>query len=161
MSTRIGTCYFVSRQHAVAYYAQQDTDAAEVDRKIADKEIVVGAELPAILPGDEHDTDADGRRWIIEPYWLTPGAPNLDAMPESEVQAFAERIRCGITAMSLRLFANKSRIGSLAATDKLQRYATTTSRAMWHRLRGNIQQATAHESDCEQIYNSLPKWARW
>lgn len=38
----IGTCYFPSRNSAIHYYKSQLFDAIEVDRKIAEGEIIIG-----------------------------------------------------------------------------------------------------------------------
>lgn len=40
-------------------------------------------------------------------------------------------------------------------------YAITKARAMECRADGNIDEALAHERQCERLYRGLPAWARW
>lgn len=44
--TKIGTSFFQSMRSALAYYANCGTDAAEVKRKVADREITIGTPPP-------------------------------------------------------------------------------------------------------------------
>lgn len=45
--------------------------------------------------------------------------------------------------------------------DRLASYARTKAKAMRHRSKGDINTATKFEDSCEQLYKSLPEWARW
>lgn len=50
----IGTSHFISRAAAIRYYRPYGTDAAEVDRKLADGEIHIGKPegTASIIPGE-------------------------------------------------------------------------------------------------------------
>lgn len=63
MSTRIGTNHFISFAAAVKYYAMYGCDVAEVQRKIADKEIAIGK--PADKGGGI-GIDSDGLYYYVD-----------------------------------------------------------------------------------------------
>lgn len=88
------------------------------------------------------------------------GAPNLDAMPATELRAFAARIAADPRAMALALFPARPR-GYLRATRRLRTYADYKALAMSLRERGQITGALHEEAYCERIYNNLPAFARW
>jgi hypothetical protein len=71
--------------------------------------------------------------------------PNLDAMDESDLLAFAKMNRK----------ARKQH------TRELAHYADTKASAMQHRSRGNIEAALLYEDLCERIYRRLPEHCRW
>ena len=77
MATRYGTHYFVSRAAAVKYYKSQESDAAEVSRKIKDGEIAIGR--PELPTGCRLLTDEDGRLHIEEWDGTWPGNAALTA----------------------------------------------------------------------------------
>ncbi len=59
---RIGTSHFISRHHAVRYFAKQNETAADVDAKI--KEGVISIGRPETLVTERCSVDSDGRYWI-------------------------------------------------------------------------------------------------
>lgn len=63
--------------------------------------------------------------------------PNLDDIPTSERKVFAV------------IFAS------------LADYCTAKTTAEAHRKAGLIDAAMKCEKECERIYETLPKWARW
>jgi hypothetical protein len=52
----------------------------------------------------------------------------------------------------------KERIGDLQGIAK---YCSLKADAMELRLKGNIPLAARFEDHCEQVYKTLPKWAKW
>lgn len=56
--TKIGTGNFKTIQHAIRYYEKQGIDETEVARRIADKEIEIGAKS---LRGKLFNWDSEGR----------------------------------------------------------------------------------------------------
>ena len=62
---------------------------------------------------------------------------NLDAMDESEL------------------------LGARDTFITLANYCTRKRRAMEFRVAGRIAAAQLYEQECQEIYDSLPDWARW
>lgn len=87
-------------------------------------------------------------------------APNLDAMPQAELAAFAERIKQAPRTQAHVLFPTRPP-GYLKATYDLQRYAELKETAMGFRERGAIEAARHYESACDALYDCLPDFARW
>ena len=88
--------------------------------------------------------------------------PNLDAMTDEELQAFANQ-------MELRhifewLYApeyDNERERFLITTAKLCYYAKNAIEARRMRLQGHINAALTYEEVCQSTYEALPMWARW
>jgi hypothetical protein len=59
-----------------------------------------------------------------------------------------------------KLFPTKPR-GYVTATVDLSHYASNKSTAIQCRLTGQIQAALIYETICENIYKTLPSFARW
>lgn len=62
-STTTGTAHFINRAAAIAYYADYGSDAADVDRKISEAEIHIGA--PQVKAGESLVLLDNGRRYGI------------------------------------------------------------------------------------------------
>lgn len=88
------------------------------------------------------------------------GAPNLDAMPRSELQSFCRAIQLAPHVEARKLFPSKPR-GYTMATKRLRAYATNIIEAQCFRERGEITAALEYEAVCERIYQRLPTFARW
>lgn len=63
MKITVGTNHFRSRDAAVAYYSAYGFDGPEVDRKIAEGDIVIGP--PALKPGETLSTIDLNRRYAV------------------------------------------------------------------------------------------------
>lgn len=63
MTTTIGTCYFVSKSAAVRYYAGYGFSESDVEAKMRDNEIAVGA--PPLRLGETLCLLDEGRRYGI------------------------------------------------------------------------------------------------
>lgn len=85
------------------------------------------------------------------------GAPNLDAMPRSELVAWAKQTPHVLAA---KLFPAKPR-GYMQAACDLLIYADTKSAAMGFREDGEIDKALELEAYCDRVYQRLPAFARW
>jgi hypothetical protein len=90
------------------------------------------------------------------------GAPNLDAMSESELRQFVAGIGNGTRPMEAarRMFPDQGD-GAVRATLDLRNYAWNKITAMSLRAEGDIPQAKKYEDICDSIYSKLPQWARW
>lgn len=89
------------------------------------------------------------------------GAPNLDAMPRSELTSWA--IHCGesIGSAAAGMFPDIHAEAAVPATRLLTVYAHTKAVAMKLREDGAIGEALALEQSCDWIYQRLPRFARW
>lgn len=88
------------------------------------------------------------------------GAPNLDAMPASELEEWAAAVYRRPVNMARKLFPARPR-RYVTATKDLKLYAENKAAAMVCRAGGNITSAQIYETICERIYNRLPDFARW
>lgn len=88
------------------------------------------------------------------------GAPNLDAMPRSELAEWAAAIARRPLNMARKLFPAKP-AGYVKATRDLLAYADNLIEAQCFRERGAIAAAIEYEAVCERIYKKLPSFARW
>lgn len=86
------------------------------------------------------------------------GIPNLDAMPDDELRAFAAHHDSGQHATEL--FDSDGERAQDAAKD-LAHYAWNTLTARTCRLGGKIPEARNYERIAQSIYDQLPEWARW
>lgn len=83
-------------------------------------------------------------------------APNLDAMPVSELLDFWRKHRQDHTI----LFPGGGRDTKLV-NNLLCNYALNKKDAMTSRLKGDILPAASNEANCDRLYQKLPTWARW
>jgi len=83
---------------------------------------------------------------------------NLDAMPESYLEAFVELARSDVDGVAIKMFGSKDDVDTVKA---LASYAKLKSRAMALRESGNIRRALAAETECDNIYRRLPDKAKW
>jgi len=86
------------------------------------------------------------------------GIPNLDAMNDDELRAFATRHSGGNHATEL--FDSDGKQAKEAAKD-LAHYAWNALTARSCRVAGGIDTALNYERIAQSIYNELPEWARW
>lgn len=84
--------------------------------------------------------------------------PNLDCMSRENLEQFHGSHVNGKN--SWFLFPNGGRNTKLT-TAKLAVFAITLSAAKLAREYGDIDRATDNEKRCEQIYKSLPDYAKW
>lgn len=61
---RVGTSYFVSKAHAIRYYAYENATDATIERKLAEGLIHIGK--PELKPGHRLTVIDDGTRYAIE-----------------------------------------------------------------------------------------------
>lgn len=87
------------------------------------------------------------------------GAPNLDAMPRSELLEWAAVRKRG-RGHARALFPSQPRL-YISATRILVLYADNKAAAMYCREHGDISGALMYEGFCERLYNRLPTFARW
>lgn len=84
--------------------------------------------------------------------------PNLDALPDDELRAFAVNAKNRSTAREL--FPERPPLYTVAAQN-LSHYAWNTLTARQCRTRGDIAAAQMYEGIADRIYNQLPPFARW
>lgn len=61
---RIGTCHFVSREHAIRYYRPYGNTSLDIDEMIENGSILIGK--PKLKPGEKLYVIDDGCRYAIE-----------------------------------------------------------------------------------------------
>jgi len=89
------------------------------------------------------------------------GSPNLDGCFPEELWEFWQAVNSVRPIRKAReLFPNRPK-GYVRVTKDLGNYAANKATAMKCRLDGQIQSAIMYEDICEQIYNKLPRYAKW
>ena len=89
------------------------------------------------------------------------GAPNLDAMPRTELlEWWAAAGMRQTLKVGRKLFPTRPK-GYVAATRDLVSYASNKAAAMYCREHGDITGAQVYEIICDRIYDRLPTFARW
>lgn len=83
---------------------------------------------------------------------------NLDALSAEELEAFAARNRAGRDYLSIWPGAKPSRRRAAAT---LAMYAENKAGAIRQREKGEIGYAMESERIADQIYSTLPAYARW
>jgi hypothetical protein len=87
--------------------------------------------------------------------------PNLDAMNQDELRAFAQYVH-GFSRKKARiLFGDPLPPGHRQAFNKLGHYAWNLITARAERERGHIGSAQMYEAIVDRVYQQLPPWARW
>ena len=88
-----------------------------------------------------------------------PNVPNLDAMPRSEVAAFARKYRNPSQTVASKLVGTRPDAVTLAK--QLSAYADDKSKAMGYRERGHIGMASSLEHYADMAYERLPADLKW
>lgn len=86
-------------------------------------------------------------------------APNIDGMDQEDLNSFVKTYSQNPNK-AIDLFPNTPN-GYKSAAQRLADYASLISKAMTKRLQGNIQAALQYENNAEDIYATLPRYARF
>lgn len=84
------------------------------------------------------------------------GAPNLDSMFPSDLQAWIAEHPVGSHET---LFGRRYRAAT--ALRILRRYARLKLASIAYRERGKVASAEATEAQCERLCDALPPWGKW
>jgi hypothetical protein len=137
---RTGTPYFLSRDAAVAYFARQNVDAADVDQRLADGEIFVG--LPPCAADEIARLDeGEGRYHVHRTLMVRTQIPEgYPTFPEvAEILKEAERIGGArlpaFKALRLVLWIHPEiagvRMERVMSPEEWKRWRAIVSRAAW------------------------------
>ena len=123
--------------------------------------------LCAESAGPTTEAIADYERWAASKPTsnLQPATEyNLDAMTPEELEWFVKAIGGSTTPVNSAklLFPDRDAWNgeTIAAVLLLRDYAITKAAAMRARVSGNIPEALTLEGRCDELYQSMPKWAR-
>lgn len=89
------------------------------------------------------------------------GAPNLDAMADDDLEAFAVKYERAARRKHARVMFPEAERGHVRALESLGHYARNLLTVRQCRIRGDIISAQNYETICEGIYTRLPAFARW
>jgi hypothetical protein len=95
---------------------------------------------------------------ILDQCRNNPGAPNLDDCAPSDLDEFVRNHEDDIYKI---VFPKRPINQAKRETFNLLLYADYKRMAMRLRIDGKIADAIRIENICADIYNKLPKWARW
>jgi hypothetical protein len=85
---------------------------------------------------------------------------NLDAMHADELMTFWSKYSRATKANRVELFGRTGE-GTVTAARALANYASNKATAMQCRARGDLHAALLYEGICDNIFESLPDYARW